>query len=501
MALRWGRFTSPLRVRAAEVTLRVTALLSSVLFASLFALLFSSTLGFASAATVTSSAAVTSVSFRGAGSTGPSCAFFCGASVSSEVGISTRATTPAAGASPSRTSMPHLRASAPTTKWPRNRVGSAMKLAVPDSRTLASASAWVSMPNPWSTIATRYPALVRRPSTSTSESGGEKLSAFSTNSASRCATSATTEPVMYAGSIRRSVTRRYSSTSESAARSTSVRASGVPQGRGLDSPASTSRLSALRRIRVARWSSSKRLARVAGSASSCSSLLMKLIWRRTRFWLRRPRLTSESVALRRSTACSVARSKAARWTRSNASATSRTSEPVRPGRVSGAGGRGVSPESAFCTAATALGSRSPAISRACWASSASGVETDRTQSKARAPSAATVPRASRANSSRSRWAALSSSTARFSTSVPSETCTRRSPLMVEVAASHHAMGGTAREVSRPLPCTAVLSYASMRSASGVVRAASSRRSWAAVAERGKAASAASRPARISMKRL
>lgn len=48
------------------------------------------------------------------------------------------------------------------------------------------------------------------------------------------------------------------------------------------------------------------------------------------------------------------------------------------------------------------------------------------------------------NSSRSRWAELSSCAALFSTSAPMETCTSRSPLMVDVIVSHQAEGGTSR---------------------------------------------------------
>lgn len=112
-----------------------------------------------------------------------------------------------------------------------------------------------------------------------------------------------------------------------------------------------------------------------------------------------------------------------------------------------------------------------------------------------------MARASSRNSSRSRWAELSNWAALFSTSVPRVIWTFRIPLMVEVMASHQAMGGIALAFSFPVPCTALLSYASARSASGVVRAVFRRRSWTAVADRGKASRAARRPARISMNRL
>ncbi|MCZ0972264.1 hypothetical protein O1L55_14225 [Streptomyces albulus] len=49
---------------------------------------------------------------------------------------------------------------------------------------------------------------MRRPSTSTSVSGGEKLNAFSISSASRWEISETTVPLRKAASTRRSFTRR-----------------------------------------------------------------------------------------------------------------------------------------------------------------------------------------------------------------------------------------------------------------------------------------------------
>lgn len=73
--------------------------------------------------------------------------------------------------------------------------------------------------------------------------------------------------------------------------------------------------------------------------------------------------------------------------------------------------------------------------------------------------------------------------------------------MVEVMLSHQAIGGMPRELSCPPPRTATFSYDSARSASGVVIAASRRRTCASEAECGNASSAASRPARISMNRL
>src|SRR5262249_24230829 len=78
-----------------------------------------------------------------------------------------------------------------------------------------------------------------------------------------------------------------------------VRRTGGGHLRGGSMPASTRRLSALRRMRVARWSRRKRLARVSGSVSLVSSSVMKSSCRPRRFWLRRPRLTKLSAMLRR----------------------------------------------------------------------------------------------------------------------------------------------------------------------------------------------------------
>ena len=93
-------------------------------------------------------------------------------------------------------------------------------------------------------------------------------------------------------------------------------------------PASTSSDSALRRMRVARWSRRKRPSRVSGSVSLRSRSVMKSSWRLRRFWLRRPRLMYESEMLRRSTACSTARSTALDCTFESAAATWLTSSLV-----------------------------------------------------------------------------------------------------------------------------------------------------------------------------
>src|SRR6266540_5030839 len=90
-------------------------------------------------------------------------------------------------------------------------------------------------------------------------------------------------------------------------------------------PASTSRFSALRRIRVARWSSWNRFSRLSGSCSPPSSVSISRSCRSTRLWVRRDRLTNIVLTLRRSSACSPACRTASRCTLSNACATSPTS--------------------------------------------------------------------------------------------------------------------------------------------------------------------------------
>jgi hypothetical protein len=144
-------------------------------------------------------------------------------------------------------------------------------------------------------------------------SGGEKCTAFSTSSASRWVRSATALPSTASRSSTANTTRSRSSVSAMAARTTSTSSTGRPQVRGGSSPDSTSRLSALRRIRVARWSRRNRSASASGSFSCSSSWLMRPSCRYIRLWLRLARLTSRSaVNLRRvisvSASCLVSRS-------------------------------------------------------------------------------------------------------------------------------------------------------------------------------------------------
>ena len=69
---------------------------------------------------------------------------------------------------------------------------------------------------------------------------------------------------------------------------------GRPHRRGGSSPDSTSSDSALRRIRVARWSSWKRSDSASGSRSRCSSSAISDSWRFSSDWFRRARFTSRS---------------------------------------------------------------------------------------------------------------------------------------------------------------------------------------------------------------
>ena len=90
-------------------------------------------------------------------------------------------------------------------------------------------------------------------------------------------------------------------------------------------PASTSRFSPLRRIRVARWSSRKSAANRSESCSPSSRSSISRSWRSTSPWVRRERLTNISLTFARSAACSDASRTASLCTASNARATWPTS--------------------------------------------------------------------------------------------------------------------------------------------------------------------------------
>ena len=150
---------------------------------------------------------------------------------------------------------------------------------------------------------------------------GEKIVAFSTSSASRCTTSETAWPVTEMPGGMFSVTRLYCSISEVAARAMSASGTDSDHLRGFSCPASSSRFSELRRMRVTRWSMEKRLPRRSGSSSFCSRLSIMRARRSMSVWERRDRLTNIALKLERSSACSPASRTASECTWSNARAT------------------------------------------------------------------------------------------------------------------------------------------------------------------------------------
>ena len=102
--------------------------------------------------------------------------------------------------------------------------------------------------------------------------------------------------------------------SDTAPRITSRSGTGVRAVLFSSTPASTSRLSELRRIRVARWSSAKSVPSRSGSRSSRSRSSTSASWRVRSGWLRRARFTYRSlipvrtVSRWRSATCTVVRS-------------------------------------------------------------------------------------------------------------------------------------------------------------------------------------------------
>ena len=102
-------------------------------------------------------------------------------------------------------------------------------------------------------------------------------------------------------------TRGKSAISADAERTTSSKPIGSCHWRGGSAPDSTRRLSALRRMRVAMWSSLKSVSSAAGSCSLRSSSSSSSSCRSSRLWLRRARLTNRSpMPLRSSRAWSRA---------------------------------------------------------------------------------------------------------------------------------------------------------------------------------------------------
>ncbi len=169
-------------------------------------------------------------------------------------------------------------------------------------------------------------------------------------------------------------------------------------------PARMSSDSALRRMRVARWSRRNSSSRDSGSASFSSISLMYSSCLVTRFWLRRPRLTKASARLRRRLAWPAASSTAVLLTASRAWAMRPTSSWLWTRTLGTLGGSPpVRPESRM--AWTVAGRVVLASSSAWWARSTSGRDTDRLTRMTRARPMA-MPRAPRPPKSRACWTAL-----------------------------------------------------------------------------------------------
>ncbi len=189
-------------------------------------------------------------------------------------------------------------------------------------RKFISASRASGMPTPLSLTSISTPPLVRAWAvTCTGVSLAEKVVAFSSTSASRCTTSETACPVSAMPGGVFSATRLYCSISDTAARATSASGTGSLHLRDLSCPASRSRFSELRRMRVTRWSIANRLDSRSGSPSFCSRESIIRTRRSIRDWLRRDRLTNIALKLFRSMASLLASRTASEWTWSNARAT------------------------------------------------------------------------------------------------------------------------------------------------------------------------------------
>ncbi len=127
-------------------------------------------------------------------------------------------------------------------------------------------------------------------------------------------------------SMARSVMRAKSSTSPTATRTMSETETALARRRGPSAWASTSSDSALRRMRVARWSRRNRFSSWSGSSSLASRRSMNSIWRSRSDWLRRARFTKMSLMPLRSVRdCSAATSIAACSTAPKAVASSANS--------------------------------------------------------------------------------------------------------------------------------------------------------------------------------
>jgi hypothetical protein len=246
------------------------------------------------------------------------------------------------------------------------------------SRSLASSSSSGVMPMPESSISSITPPVLSVFAvTVTRVSGAENEVAFSSSSATRWTRSLTTRPTTLVSGRPCSWTRSYCSTSEAPARSTSSRRTAWLHLRPGSSPARTSRFSPLRRIRVARWSSLKRLASWSGSCSEFSSSSISRSWRWTSDWERRERLTNIELTFARSIACSEASRTACWWTSSKDRATS----PISSEEVIGIGSTRLLASAVAASASrsrrTISGSRVEAMSRAAARSMLSGPVSER----------------------------------------------------------------------------------------------------------------------------
>ena len=222
-------------------------------------------------------------------------------------GSQTRADSPCGAAGRSRTLTRCRSASRATANRPMCLETDTSMVGGLSSRQFMSASRASETPMPLSLISISTPPLDSSCiATRTWVSLGEKIVAFSISSASRCATSETATPTTAMPIGMFSAIRLYCSISEIAARATSASATGSDHLRGFSCPASSSRFSELRRMRVTRWSIENRWPRRSGSASSCSRLSIIRASRSISDWERRDRLTNIALKVERSSACSPA---------------------------------------------------------------------------------------------------------------------------------------------------------------------------------------------------
>src|SRR5690349_5036326 len=178
------------------------------------------------------------------------------------------------------------------------------------------------MPMPWSTMTSWTPSSTDRALTVTRVCGGEKVVAFSSSSAQISTMSLTSAGDTDRSSGMSRSTREYSSISARARRATSTRRTGELWFSSRSAPEITTRLSALRRRRLAMWSSRYSLDSRSGSASSVSNSSISVTWPPTRFWVRRPMCPNISATLRRLSTCRSTSCEAVVCTRSKARARS-----------------------------------------------------------------------------------------------------------------------------------------------------------------------------------